>query len=587
MMALSLDTNTKKNIEKWLKGQFDEKTKAGVQDLVDNNPQELVNAFYTNLKFGTGGMRGLMGPGTNRMNIYTLRGAAQGLANYLLKQKFPESPISVLIGYDSRVNSKLFAEEAARVLAANGIRAYINEDLRPVPMVSFGTRFKHCQAGIMITASHNPAAYNGFKVYWGHGAQVLPPNDKGIVAEVNKIEKLDEIQVADSDDPNIVWYGPDLDEAYLQTISELQHCRSDNQEFGDTLKVIYTSLHGTGIKVVPQALAMWGFINTHIVEAQQEPDGRFPTIPAPNPEIHEALKMGIDSLIENQGDILLATDADTDRVGCVVNHKDAITILDGNEIACLCLNHILENLAAQNQLPEKPALVKTIVTTELFKVIGDNFGTTCFDVLTGFKYIGQLINGWEHDPDGFTYIFGGEESYGYLLGDYARDKDAVISCCVLAEAALQAKKQGKTLVDQLHSIYEKFGVYRATLSSLNFGETKEGREQMKQAMITLRESPPTQVLGSEIEIVEDYLSSTRTHLETGDTEPLTLPQSDVLVYWLKDGSKIAIRPSGTEPKVKIYAEVKSAETSPVDLGIEHCTVIADEYVRTVKSHLKN
>ena len=233
------------------------------------------------------------------------------------------------------------------------------------------------------------------------------------------------------------------------------------------------------------------------------------------------------------------------------------------------------------------ALIKTIVTTELFKVIGDNFGATCFDVLTGFKYIGQLINNWEHDPDGFTYIFGGEESYGYLLGDYARDKDAVISCCVLAEAALQAKKQGKTLVDQLHSIYEKFGVYRATLSSLNFGETKEGREQMKRAMVTLRESPPSQVLGSEIEIIEDYLSSTRTDLETGETTPLTLPQSDVLVYWLKDGSKIAIRPSGTEPKVKIYAEVKSAETSPVNLGIEHCTVIADEYVRTIKSHLKN
>jgi len=586
MMTTSLDSTTKNNVERWLKGNFDEQTKAHVQNLVDNHPEELVNAFYTNLKFGTGGMRGLMGPGTNRMNIYTVRGAAQGLANYLLKQDFPSSPISVLIGYDSRLNSKKFAEEAARVLAANGIRALINEDLRPVPMVSFGTRHKHCQAGIMITASHNPRAYNGFKVYWGHGAQVLPPHDKGIVEEVAKIENLDEIQVAELDDPNIVWYGPDLDEAYLQTISELQHCPEDNQEFGDTLKVIYTSLHGTGIRVVPQALAMWGFINTHVVEAQETPDGHFPTVPAPNPEIHEALKLGMDSLVENHGDILLATDADTDRVGCVVNHNETITILDGNEIACLCLHHILESLSSQNKMPEKPALIKTIVTTELFKRIGDAYNVACFDVLTGFKYIGQMINGWEHDEDGYQYVFGGEESYGYLLGDYARDKDAVISCCVLAEAALQAKKQGKTLIEQLHAIYEKYGVYRSTLSSLDFGETKEGKEQMKRAMSILRESPPSHVLGTEIEIVDDYLSSTRKHTDSQQTEKLSLPESNVLVYWLKDGSKIAIRPSGTEPKVKVYSEVKSVEGSPVDLGIEHCNVIADEYVRTVKSFLK-
>ncbi|NGX57730.1 MAG: Phosphoglucomutase [Chlamydiae bacterium] len=586
MMAISLDATTKKNVEKWLQGNFDEQTKAHVQDLMDHEPQELVNAFYTNLRFGTGGMRGLMGPGTNRMNIYTVRGAAQGLANYLLKQQFSESPISVLIGYDSRLNSRLFAEEAARVLAGNGIRAYINQDLRPVPMVSFGTRFKHCQAGIMITASHNPAVYNGFKVYWGHGAQVLPPNDKGIVEEVHKIENLDEIKVSHIDNPNIVWYGPDLDEAYLQTISELQHCQRDNQEYGDTLKVIYTSLHGTGITVTPQALAMWGFINIHIVESQKEPDGNFPTVPAPNPEIREALKIGIDCLVENEGDILLATDADTDRVGCVVNHNNQINILDGNEIACICLHHILQNLSNQKLLPERPALVKTIVTTELFQAIADFYSIPCFNVLTGFKYIGQLINSWENDPNGFQYIFGGEESYGYLLSDYARDKDAVISCCLLAEAALQAKKQNKTLVDQLHDIYEKFGVYRSKLGSLNFGETKEGREQMKNAMVRLREIPPEQILGSKILAIDDYLSSTKTILQTGKRESLELPKSDVLVYWLEDESKIAIRPSGTEPKVKVYSEVKSQRTSPVDLGIEHCDVIAEEYVRMVKSLMK-
>lgn len=587
MMTISLDATTKSNVEKWLQGDFDEQTKAQIQDLIDRKPEELVNAFYTHLKFGTGGMRGLMGPGTNRMNIYTVRGAAQGLANYLLKQDFSSSSISVLIGYDSRLNSRLFAEEAARVLAANGIRAYLNKELRPVPLVSFGTRFKHCQAGIMITASHNPPEYNGFKVYWGHGAQVLPPHDKGIVEEVNKIESLDKIGVADLKDPNIVWVGPEIDEAYLQTITELQSCHNDNQELGDTLRIVYTSLHGTGITLVPQALAMWGFIDTHIVESQEKPDGRFPTVPAPNPEIREALKIGIECLVENNGDILLATDADTDRVGCVVNHNNKITILDGNEIACICLEHILQSLSRSKRLPERPALIKSIVTTELFQAIASFYEIPCFNVLTGFKYIGQMINRWENDPNGFQYIFGGEESYGYLLGDYARDKDAVISCCVLAEAALQAKKEGKTLIDRLHGIYDKYGVYRAKLDSLNFGETKEGREQMQSAMVRLRGSPPEQILGNKILVIDDYLSSTKTILKSGETEKLELPTSDVLVFWLEDGSKIAIRPSGTEPKVKVYSEVKSLKSSPVDLGIEHCDVISDEYVRTIKSLLSH
>ncbi len=584
--AISLDAATKKNVETWLGGSFNDETKAKIRRLQEQNPQELVNAFYTTLKFGTAGLRGLMGPGTNRMNIYTVRGATQGLANYLKKQKFTESPISVLIGYDSRLNSRLFAEETARVLAASGIRAYINEDLRPVPLVSFGTRFKHCQAGVMITASHNPPAYNGYKVYWGDGAQVLPPHDVGIIEEVGKVTELDKIQAADLNDPNIVWYGRDVDEAYLQTIEKLQHYGKDNQQLGDSLKIIYTSLHGAGITIVPQALAMWGFIDTHIVESQASTDGTFPTVPAPNPEIHEALKLGINSLVENRGDILLATDADTDRIGCAVNHNNEITILDGNEIACLCLEHILEALTSQKKMPENPAFIKTIVTTELFKAITGHYSVPCFNVLTGFKYIGQLINQWQQGPNGCAFIFGGEESYGYLLSDYARDKDAVIVSCLLAEAALQAKKENKTLVDRLHGIYKKYGVYRAKLCSLNFGETKEGREQMENSMETLRESAPESLLGSKIDMIDDYLSSTKTYVQSGETEKLDLPQSDVLVYWLEDGSKVAIRPSGTEPKVKIYAEVQSNRTSPVDLGIEHCDVIADEYLQAVKTLLK-
>jgi phosphomannomutase len=584
--AVSLDGTAKKNVETWLAGNFDEETKKQIRELKDSRPEELVNAFYTTLKFGTAGLRGLMGPGTNRMNIYTVRAATQGLANYLKKQSFTESPISVLIGYDSRLNSRLFAEETARVLAACGIRAYINEELRPVPLVSFGTRLKHCQAGVMITASHNPKAYNGYKVYWGDGAQVLPPHDKGIIEEVEKISELDQIPVSDSDDPNIVWCGKDIDEAYLETIENLQHYEKDNQEQGDSLQIVYTSLHGTGITIVPQALAMWGFINTHILESQSSTDGTFPTVAAPNPENHEALKLGIDSLVEKQADILIATDPDTDRIGCVVNHNNQINILDGNEIACICLEHVLQALSNQKKLPERPALVKTIVTTELFKTIADHYGVACFDVLTGFKYIGQLINEWEHDPEGYSYIFGGEESYGYLLSDYARDKDAVIAACLLSEAALQAKKENKTLIDRLHDIYEKYGVYRSKLYSFNFGETKEGREKMEKSMEKLRLSAPESLLGNKIEAVDDYLSSTKTRTDTGKTEKLELPKSDVLVYWLSDGAKITIRPSGTEPKVKIYTEVRSEDGSPVDLGIEHCDVIAGEYLETVKNILK-
>ncbi|MCB1114455.1 MAG: phospho-sugar mutase, partial [Chlamydiia bacterium] len=373
-----------------------------------------------------------------------------------------------------------------------------------------------------------------------------------------------------------------LDEAYLSTIEPLQSTPEENQTEGEKLNIVYTSLHGAGITMVPAALAMWGFFNTHIVESQQEPDGSFPTVPAPNPEIHEALKLGIDKLLQEEGDILLATDADTDRVGCVVNHKGDITILDGNEIACLCLDHVL---GALKEGDKKPACIKSIVTTELFKAICDSYGIACFDVLTGFKYIGQMITSWDSSPDGYRYIFGGEESYGYLLSDYARDKDAIIACCLLAEAALQAKLQGKTLVDKLDDIYAKYGVYRTRLLSVNYPETKEGREKMESAMQTLRDNAPEKILGTQVLRLDDFLKGTSVDLITHEKTKLTLPKSDVLIFRLQDGTKICVRPSGTEPRIKLYCEARALHPSSTALGIEQCDVLTRDYLKTVESIL--
>jgi len=582
---LAIDSQTKSNVQKWLDSEIDEESKKEIRELMQNDPEELVNAFYTNLSFGTGGLRGLSGIGTNRMNKYTVRLATQGLANYLNHQDFSASKISVIIGYDSRTTSRMFAEEAAKVLAGNGIHVYLYEELRPVPMVSFGCRYKKCQAGIMITASHNPPDYNGYKVYWSDGCQVLPPHDTGIIDEVDKIIEIDHVRLASLDDPHIAFIGGEIDEAYLNRIAELQQYKDQNQENGDQLHIVYSPLHGTGITMVPKALAMWGFIDLDLVESQKEPDGRFPTVRVPNPEDPAALKMGIDRLIEGDGDILLATDPDTDRVGVAVNHHGNIIVLNGNEIACICLEHLCTAMAKQERIPDNGAFIKTIVTTELFEAIANNYSIPCFNVLTGFKYIGQQITNWEKEENGKQFIFGGEESYGYLLGDYARDKDAVIACALIAEAALNMKLQDHTLIDFLHQIYKKYGVYRETLLSVKFEETKAGREKMQNAMSKLRTSPPKQILGSKIVMIEDYLKSTRTHIKTEKIESLTLPKSNVLGFYLTDGTKLIIRPSGTEPKIKLYCGVKSDKSSPVDLGIEHCDTIAKEYIKTMENHI--
>ncbi len=548
-----IDSETQAQVDKWLAGAIDEGTKNEIRRLQRENPSQLVDAFYTTLKFGTGGLRGVMGPGTNRMNTYTVRAATQGLANYLKSEV--DGQKSVFIGYDCRKNSPEFARDAARVLAGNGIKVYLCPELRPTPFVSFGCREKGCQAAIMVTASHNPPEYNGYKVYWDDGGQILPPHDKGIIDEVAKITDFSQVQLA-TDDSLIETVTPDLDEAYLSALDELQFYPEENKEHGRDLKVVFSNLHGTGITLIPQTLKRWGFTSYYDVESQKEPDGTFPTVSSPNPEERDALKLGIERLNEVDGDLLLATDPDGDRMAAVVRDGSEVTLLNGNQIASIALWHICG--AYNGKLPKKAAFVKTIVTTELLAAIAEDHGRPCANVLTGFKYIAEKIREWDESGE-WDYLFGGEESYGYLLGTHSRDKDAVIACALITEAASHAKRQGKTLVDLLNELYERYGIYRETLVSIKFPETRKGREQMASALSALRSEPPTEFAGVAVDSIEDYSTGVKTWSD-GRTEELVLPKSDVLLYWLADKSKLVVRPSGTEPKVKVYCGVAGKES---------------------------
>lgn len=582
---VSMDATTKRNVEQWLHGQYDEETKIAIRELLNSNSKEIIDAFYKNLTFGTGGLRGIMGVGSNRMNIYTVRAATQGLANYL-NRCYPSGSNSVMIGYDSRINSRKFAEESAQVLAANGIQVYLLNELRPVPLISFGCRYKHCQAAIIITASHNPPQYNGYKVYWNDGGQVLPPHDQGIIDEVNKITDNRMIKTTSLNDPLIVKMGKEVDDAFLEALDTLQLCPDDNKKQGHLLKLIYTNLHGTGITLVPEVLKRWGFTTLAYVEKQKPTNGHFPTVKVPNPEDPAALKMGTELLLETQSDILLATDPDCDRVGVVVNHKNNPIILTGNEIGCLCLEHICQMLTSSKRMPPKPAVIKSIVTTELFKAIADFYHVACFDVLTGFKYIAEKIREWETQKEGYQFIFGAEESFGYLLGTHSRDKDGVISCALIAEVALQAKLKDKTLIDKLYDLYKKYGVYRELLTTINFEDSKAGQDQMKAAMKQMRENPPRSILGTAVVSIADYLTSTITHPQDEKKESLKISKSDVLKLLLEDKTTIFIRPSGTEAKVKLYCGVYNAKPATIEEGIEHCDTLARDYSETLRIYLQ-
>jgi phosphomannomutase len=576
-----LPPEIQKRVNYWLQGPFDEKTKAEVRALIEKNPQGLIDAFFTDLSFGTGGMRGIMGAGTTRMNIYTIRLATQGLANYLRKQN-THSKLSVLIGFDSRHHSQEFAEEAAKVLAGNGIHVYLLSKLRPTPYVSFACRFKKASAAIMITASHNPKEYNGYKVYWSDGAQVVYPHDEGIVKEAQSLQDLSSIHLASLSDPLIEIVPTSLDDEYLKAIAPLQHFPEENKKNGSSLKIVYTSLHGTGITIVPRALREWGFSTIQMVENQITIDGDFPTVAFPNPEYKETLKLGIALLEQTQSDIVLATDPDADRIGVVVRHQGKSILINGNEMAAICIDYLCEVMSELGTLPPKGAFVTTIVTTELLKKITSVYQKPCFEVLTGFKYIGEKIHLWETSENGYQFIFGAEESYGCLLGTHARDKDAIIASCLIAEIGSHAKRRGQTLRDRLQEIYKKYGIFREKQLSMNFNPGKEGMDQMASVMVHLRSNPPKNIAGQAVVSLEDYEKRQRVYLDSGKVEKLELPQSDVLLFRLADKTRLVIRPSGTEPKIKIYGCVTTDHFKTIEEGIQECDKRLDLFLDTLK-----
>ena len=562
---MQLDVSTQNRISTWLTGNFDKETKAEILSLQTADPKTLRDAFYTDLAFGTGGLRGLMGAGSNRVNIYTIRKATLGLALYLKKSTSTSSP-KVVIGFDSRNHSETFAKEAAKVLAKQGIHAYLFQDLRPTPRISFACRHLQCNAAIMITASHNPSEYNGYKVYWADGGQIVPPHDKGIMDAASSITNYDDIPVDCLDSPLIHILGEQIDQAYIKAIRPLQQRPSQNKADGSNLRISFSSLHGTGITLAPQALKDWGFTSVLLVDQQCVPDGNFPTVRFPNPEYPETLALGIKHLQNNRSDILLVTDPDADRLGTVVMHKGKPVILNGNETASICTYYLCQSLKEKMELSSDYAVITTIVSTELLPIICKGFGVQCIEVLTGFKYIGEKIHQWEKKEGSPRFLFGAEESYGYLVGTHARDKDAIVSCCLLAEIALFAINQNKTLIDLLHDIYREFGVFREAQYSIDFPPGKDGMDTIKLMMKKLRETPLKELLKSQRILYEDYLLQERI-TACGAKEATTLPQSDVLLYRFDDGSKIVIRPSGTEPKLKIYAGVRLKEFSTIEEGI--------------------
>ncbi|MBP7679194.1 MAG: phospho-sugar mutase [Bacteroidales bacterium] len=563
----------------WLGEGFDDETHKAVKDMIDNNPQELVESFYQDLEFGTGGLRGIMGVGTNRMNKYTVGMATQGLANYL-KKIFPDkNPIRVAIAYDSRNNSPYFAKITAEVFSANNIRVYLFHSLRPTPELSFAIRHLNCQSGIVITASHNPKEYNGYKAYWEDGSQLIPPHDKNVIAEVQKITSVSDVRFEGVPE-NIEIIGEEIDKVYLEKVKSLSLSPAAIQEHKD-LKIVYTPLHGTGGELVPAALKKFGFENISVVAAQAITDGNFPTVKSPNPEEPAALEMAIAQAEKIGADIVMATDPDADRVGIAVRDlQGRFTLLNGNQTAALLTYYLLLKWKENKKLKGKEFIVKTIVTSELIKEIADAFGVECFDVLTGFKWIAEIIRLNEGNK---TFIGGGEESYGYMTGDFVRDKDAVSSCALVAETAAWAATRGKSLYELLIDIYLEFGLFRESLISVT-KKGKSGSEEIRKMMDVFRNTPPQIINGSKVILIKDYKSSEAHDLLTGEKSKINLPASNVLQFFMEDGSKISVRPSGTEPKIKFYFGVMNELNSRSDF--EKINDILDQRIRNIINDLK-
>ena len=546
----AIDKSINERAKLWLSESYDSETRNEVKKLLEESSSELVDSFYRNLEFGTGGLRGIMGVGINRMNKYTVGMATQGLANYLNKC-YPNQEVSIAIACDSRNNSSYFAQVAAEVLSGNGIKVYLFEKLRPTPELSFAVRYLHCQSGIVITASHNPKEYNGYKVYWGDGGQLVPPHDKNVIAEVEKITSPDMVIFKPNVD-KIQLMGNDIDEVYFDFIRGL----SLNQEIiknNSQLSIVYTPIHGTGIMGVPQMLSKFGFNNVHLLESQIVPDGNFPTVKSPNPEERETLALAIQKAKELNAELVLATDPDADRVGVACkDHHGNFVLLNGNQTAAILYYYILSQWTEKNKFKGNEFVVKTIVTTELLNDIAHYFKVESFDVLTGFKYIAEIIRKYEGQKQ---FVVGGEESYGYLVSDFVRDKDALISCCMIAEATAWAKSKNMSLMDVLIEIYLKFGFYKENLISIT-KKGKAGADEIKEMMESYRENPPIEINHSKVIEIRDYQLSVRKNIISGLDEKIDMPTSDVIQFFTADGSKITVRPSGTEPKIKFYFGIK-------------------------------
>ena len=565
--------------KQWLSPAFDNETKQAVQAMLDNEDKtELIECFYKDLEFGTGGLRGIMGSGSNRMNIYTVGMATQGFANYLKKNFKDKELISVVVCHDCRNNSRLFAETVANIFSANGIKAYLFDDMRPTPECSFAIRHLHCQAGVNVTASHNPREYNGYKAYWEDGAQVLAPHDTGIIDEVNAVT-INDVKF-DGNKNLIEIIGEEIDKVYLEQIKTICIDPEVIARQKD-LKIVYTPLHGTGMTMIPQSLKFWGFENVHCVKEQMEKSGDFPTVVSPNPENGEALTLALRDAKAMDADIVMASDPDADRVGMACkNDKGEWILINGNQTCLLFLYYIITNRKATGKMQPGDFIVKTIVTTEVIKQIADKQNIEMRDCYTGFKWIAREIALSEGKQ---KYIGGGEESYGFLAQDFVRDKDAVSACSLLAEICAYAKDHGKTLYDLLMDIYAEYGFSKeVTINVVKPG--KSGADQIKQMMVDFRNCPPKEIGGSQVVISKDYQTLTITAAD-GTTQPLDMPTtSNVLQWFCADGTKISVRPSGTEPKIKFYIEIKD-KTFKTAADYDRCMQAAAEKVEAIKKSL--
>ncbi|MEG2614723.1 MAG: phospho-sugar mutase [Alistipes sp.] len=578
-MTSDLEQSVLRKAQSWLDGHYDEDTKKQVKLLIDNNMNELVESFYKDLEFGTGGLRGVMGVGSNRMNVYTVGAATQGLANYL-KRNFAGESIRVAVGHDSRNNSRMFAERVADIFASNGFTVYLFDALRPTPELSFAIRELKCHSGVVITASHNPKEYNGYKAYWVDGSQVTEPHDKNIIAEVAKITDVNQVLTGKNRE-QIQTLDEKFDELYLNKIHELSLSPESVKRHHD-MKIVYTPLHGAGVRLVPASLRKFGFTNVTLVPEQAIIDGNFPTVESPNPEERKTMSMALALGAKEGADLVLATDPDSDRIGVALrNKKGEYVLLNGNQTLVLLMSYQLTRWAELGRLGSNEYVVKTIVTSQMANAVADHFNVQCYDCLTGFKYIAKIIRENEGKA---KYIGGGEESFGYLAGDYVRDKDAVSACSLAAEAAAWAQDtMGLTLFEWLEELYVKYGFYREGLVSV-VRKGKEGAELIQNMMVEYRANPPRTILGSSVVRINDFQSLKSIDLKNGVLTPIAQDKSNVLQWFTEDGTIVSVRPSGTEPKIKFYFGVKATLRSAADY--DRVLAELDAKIEAIKQDLK-